>query len=91
MSASNSNSTSPQYVDTISEPQCITSQDACSSNADATIASADLMTATASQQVPSSSNGDAALQNKTCWRCFGTGIILRNAGTGLTGVCPVCH
>ena len=27
---------------------------------------------------------------KTCWRCFGTGQVLRNARTGLLGPCTLC-
>ena len=30
------------------------------------------------------------LPAKTCPRCFGTGQVLRNAGTGLLGLCPLC-
>jgi hypothetical protein len=29
--------------------------------------------------------------SKTCWRCLGTGRILRNAGTGLLGDCHICR
>jgi hypothetical protein len=91
MSKSETFSTPPQSADTESSPSLITILAACLSNAPQVISVvADLPMATADPFPLSSFAGGSVLPSKTCWRCLGTGQIMRNAGTGLLGDCPVC-
>jgi hypothetical protein len=91
MSKSETFSTPPRSAETESSLDLITNPDVSLSNAPKVISVvADLPMATAARFPLSSSAGVNALPSKTCWRCLGTGQIMRNAGTGLLGDCPVC-
>ena len=85
-------STAPQYANEVNGPSLTMSLGASLSNAPRLLSAvADSIAAKVALSPHSSLSGGGDLPVvKTCKRCLGTGRILRNAGTGLLGLCPVC-
>jgi ABC-type uncharacterized transport system substrate-binding protein len=83
---------SPQYVSEVNGHDSNTSLAASMSNAPRLLSA--VADSIAAKEVPSphsSLNGANDLPAvKACKRCFGARRILRNAGTGSLGPCPVC-
>jgi hypothetical protein len=83
---------SPQYANEVNGHDSNTNLAASMSNAPRLLSAvADSIQAKVAPSPLSSLSGAGDLPAvKTCKRCLGTGHILRNAGTGLLGPCPVC-